>query len=139
MKVALGSDHRGFKHKKYIQEQLQEIVWFDFGTWNEERSDYPLFAQLVCKELLAKTVDAGILLCGSGVGMSIAANRYRKIYAALVWNEKVAACSKTHNAANIVIIPADFVSCEESISIIQAWLKAPDCDERHKVRLSMLD
>jgi len=107
MNIAIGADHRGYALKSAIMRSMSDVTWVDVGCQSKERCDYPLFAQAVAKQVQDKTVDAGILLCGSGIGMSIAANRFKNIYAALVWNVEVARLSKEHDNANVLILPAD--------------------------------
>jgi len=143
MKIALGADHRGFALKEQLKKHTQlagiSIEWFDMGAYDAQRSDYPLFVRKVCEELLKGSVDAGILLCGSGVGMSIAANRYPGVYAALVWNEDVARMSKEDDNANVLVLPADFIFEAQMIGIISAWLRASSKGGRYQERLGMID
>jgi len=101
MKIAIGADHNGFAAKKYIQQQLPDIDWLDVGTFNEERTDYPIFAKKVSKAILNGEAQEGVLLCGTGVGMAIAANRFPGIYAGLAWNEEIARLSKEDDNVNI--------------------------------------
>lgn len=139
MKIAIGVDHRGFEHKEFIKQHMSEINWEDVGAYDADRSDFPLFTTKVVECVLSKKVEYGVLLCGTGVGMSIAANRYPGIYAALIWNEKVAGLAKTHNNANVLIIPADFVSKEDSVLCIKKWLTESFGNERYEKRIEMID
>lgn len=142
MKIAIGADHRGFELKKYIQENLNhehEIKFIDVGVNNPTRTDYPLYTLPVCLEVLQGSADLGILICGTGVGMSIAANRFSFIYAGIAWNEEVARLNKEHDNVNILILPADFITPEQSVKIINAWLNAEFKGERYKTRLDMID
>lgn len=143
MKIALGTDHRGFKHKEKIKRELylpdQPIEWIDMGCTNSERTDYPPFAQKVCKAMQEGKADKGILLCSSGIGMSIAANRFAGIYAALVWNERVAAMAKQDDNANILVLPSDFLEDEQILPIILAWLESEFKEGRYKERIAMID
>ena len=144
MKIAIGADHRGAVQKKFIQETLRaknkDIEWIDVGCEaSEPQCEYPTYAQLVCEALQSKKVDAGILLCGSGVGMAIAANRYKSIYAALVWNTETARLSKEHDNANILVIGSDFVSDEQAVAMIDAWLSAKFQGGRYQRRIDMID
>src|SRR3989338_6098797 len=93
IKIAIGADHRGFLYKKKLM-QLPDFTWIDKGTFDEQKTDYPLFAQAVVSSVLKKEANYGVLLCGSGIGMSIAANRHKGIYAALVWNNEIAVVAK---------------------------------------------
>ncbi|MCX5922041.1 MAG: RpiB/LacA/LacB family sugar-phosphate isomerase [Candidatus Dependentiae bacterium] len=143
MKIVIGADHRGFSHKACIKERVQvadkSIEWLDVGAYNADRSDYPVFVEAVCQALLERRADFGILLCGSGVGMSIAANRFPGIYAALAWNEEVARMSRQDDNANILVLPADFVSHEQAIAMVKSWLQATFKQGRYQERLTMVD
>src|SRR5579872_4127886 len=109
MNIVIGADHRGFQLKAYIKQYVvgadDPIAWIDVGTNNEERTDFPLFTQNACAMIQGNEAEKGILICGSGIGMSIAANRYGGIYAALVWNEEIATLAKEHNNANVLVLP----------------------------------
>lgn len=141
MKIAIGTDHRGYVLKKAILESFSDgsITWIDAGCHSDQRCDYPVFAQEVAKQVQDKTVDAGILLCGSGIGMSIAANRFKNVYAALAWNVDVARSSKEHDNANILILPADYVSEQEAVAMMHAWQNTSFLGDRYQERLSMID
>ena len=141
--LAIGADHRGYKFKQKLlqHDDLDGIAieWFDAGTDSKERTDYPLYVPPVCDAVLDGSADAGILLCGSGQGMAIAANRYRGIYAALVWNETVAELAKMDDGTNVLVIPADFVSEEQAVNMVAAWLAATFKGGRYAERLEMID
>lgn len=141
--IAIGSDHRGFLLKKFLLTQSSfggnSIRWLDYGCDSLERTDYPLYAQLVCEAILTKKTSLGILLCGNGVGMSIAANRYKKIYAALVWNALMAVTSKEDDNSNILSIPSDYMTEHEAVISITAWLNAEFKKGRYLQRLELLD
>ncbi len=143
MNIVIGADHRGYEHKEYIKKQLSNekkaIEWLDVGAFDMERSDYPVFAKAVAKAILDGKAQLGILICGSGVGMAVVANRYPKIYAALVWNEAVARVSREHDNINVLVIPSDFVSAEQSVAMIKAWLEAEFLGGRYQERLDMVD
>lgn len=139
----MGADHRGFAHKKiitdYFDVHAQEYRYIDTGTFSLERTDYPEYAQLVCNEILSGRAQMGILLCGTGIGMSIAANRFPGIYAGIAWNDIIARRSKEEDKSNIVIVPSDFVSDSEVITIISAWLLAQFRGERYQKRITMIN
>ncbi len=143
MNIVIGADHRGYEHKEYIKKQLSNekkaIEWLDVGAFDMERSDYPVFAKAVAKAMLDGKAQLGILICGSGVGMAVVANRYPKIYAALVWNEAVARVSREHDNINVLVVPSDFVSAEQSVAMIKAWLEAEFLGGRYQERLDMVD
>lgn len=143
LRIAIGSDHRGFEHKTVIQQAVtideKRIEWLDVGCFTAERCDYPPFAQYVAQEIKAGKAQLGILLCGSGVGMAIAANRFNHIYAALVWDKVTAQRSKEEDNANILVIPADYMTPQESAEAVIAWLNAEFRDERYEKRLNIID
>jgi len=139
MKITIGSDHRGYELKKNIIEHFGDIEWLDMGADSVDRTDYPIYAKKACDTLLENNADFGILLCGSGVGMSIAANRFKGIYAALCWNEEVARMAKEDDNANILIIPVDFVQQDQVFKMVKTWLSTQFKDGRHQARLAMID
>ena len=143
MKIAIGTDHRGFVLKNELLVQTEfagvSVSWIDCGTFGPERTDYPVYANKVCTEILAGRADMGILLCGSGVGMSIAANRFRGIYAALAWNDAIAHQSKRDDSANILVIPADEINIEQARSMIGIWLTTKFLGNEYQKRLLMID
>ncbi len=144
MKIAIGADHRGYDIKELIKEivtdiDLITIEWIDVGAFNKERSDYPTFAQLAAHELLEKKADLGVLICGSGLGMAIAANRFRGIYAAVAWNEESARVGREDDNTNLLVLPSDFLDGEQVIAILRAWLRAEFKGGRHQDRLRMID
>jgi len=109
------------------------------GTDQPERADYPQYAFKVVKKLLAGEVDGAVLLCGTGIGMSMAANRFKRIYGALVWNEEIARRAKEEDNANVLILPADYIGEQEAIVLINAWLSAKFLNDGYQHRLHELD
>jgi len=139
MKLAIGNDHHGFVYKQKIIESLSHYKWIDVGSTSKERSDFPLYSQKVIQKIQDGSVQRGILLCGSGIGMAIAANRFPSIYAALVWNIEVAKLSRQHNNSNILIIPADFVSLENSVEMVKVWCQTEFLGGRYQERIDIID
>ncbi len=141
MKIVIASDHRGFDLKQQIlQENFNEgIDWIDAGCDSAQRCDYPDYASKVVQTIKNNNAQAGILLCGTGIGMSIAANRYPGIYAALCWNEEIARISKQHNNANVLVLPANFVEVKQALAMIQAWHQATFLGDRHQHRIDQID
>jgi ribose 5-phosphate isomerase B len=144
MPIAIGTDHRGFAHKEYIKQHYTvfdgvSITWIDVGAYNTDRSDYPIYASKVAELISAGQAERGVLLCGSGIGMVIAANRYHGIYAGLAWNETVARFAAEHDKVNVLSIPADYVSPDLAIAMIDAWLKAPFFGDRYQQRIDLID
>ena len=140
MKISIGSDHRGYNLKESLKKRFNKIEWTDAGTNSPEKSsDFPVFASLVCQNVLKKTSELGLLICGSGIGMSIAANRNRRINAALCWNEEIAKQAREHNAANVLVLPADFVDSDLAAKITESWLKSEFKAGKYEKRLQMID
>lgn len=139
MKIAIGTDHRGFLHKEFIKKHIVSIEWVDVGTHNQDRTDYPVFADKVVSAILTNDVQAGVLLCASGGGMAIAANRYNNIYAVVAWNSEIAKLCKQEDNANVLVLPSDFVSCEQAVVMINEWLAQEFKGGRYAERLVMID
>jgi ribose 5-phosphate isomerase B len=141
--MVIGADHHGFAYKEYIKQQLtmlsQPIAWYDVGARSDEHSDYPLFAHQVAHAIVHGKAEFGVLLCGTGVGMAIAANRHKGIYAALAWNEEVAQLSRQHDHANVLVLPADYISADQAVAMIRVWLQAEPLSDEHKRRVAMID
>ena len=135
----IGADHRGFQAKHEIKLRMPEIIWIDVGCNNQERCDYPEYAyKLVCLLQKEKSLK-GVLLCGSGVGMSIAANKFSGIRAALVWNEQVAYTAAAHDNVNILVFGTDFLSLEQIISCIRMWENTQFLGGRYQERLEQIE
>lgn len=139
MMITIGSDHRGYELKSEIIKHFSDLQWLDVGTDSKDRVDYPFFAKKVCRNILNGKSSLGILICGSGVGMSIAANRFKEIYAALCWNEDVAKSAKADDNANILVLPADFVLAKDAFAIIKAWLYTEFKGDIYQKRLELID
>lgn len=143
LKIAIAVDHRGFKLKEYLITQKTfgdyNVSWLDFGTNSTERTDYPIYGKKAIDAFLNKKVDLVILSCGSGIGMSILANRYKNIYAGLVWSIEIARLAKEDDNTNVLVLPADFVSNQDAYNIISAWLNAKFKSDRYAKRLEMLE
>ena len=144
LKIAIGADHRGYTMKEYIKEQLKvvndlDIVWLDVGTDKPDRSDYPEFAIAAVQAMSAGKTNTAILLCGTGIGMAITANRFPGIYAGLVWNKEVARLAKEDDNCNVLVLPSDFVSNDEAIACITAWLQATFKNGRYEQRIKLID
>lgn len=136
-RIAIGADHRGYNLKKGLL--ATNISWHDVGTDSLERTDYPLYVSRVVNEVLSGKAEYGIILCGSGIGASIAANRFSGIYAGLVWQEELARLAKEHDNVNVLVLPADFISLQEAERCIKAWLSAKFKKGRYKERLDLLE
>jgi ribose 5-phosphate isomerase B len=139
MKISIGADHRGFEFKQHIIKTITNIDWLDVGTNSDERTDYPIFAQKVVKTLQENTAQQGVLLCHTGIGMSIAANRFKGIYAALCWNKNIAIKAKEDDNANILVIPSGFINLQEIEEILFSWMNATFKEGKYQERLDLLD
>lgn len=141
MKYFIASDHAGFQMKKLLFEELLHcnLVAEDLGTWSEESTDYSDYAQSLSVKILAEKESRGILLCGSGIGMSIAANRFKGIRAALVWNEELAKLSRLHNNSNVLVLPARFLSDNQAKSVLHSWIDTPFEGGRHERRIQKIE
>ena len=139
--IGLGADHGGYKLKEEIKKYLDEknIQYIDYGTYNEERTDYPIYAKKVCESVQKGECDNGILVCGTGFGMTIYANKFKGIRCASCWNTDVAKLFKEHNNGNVIALPGRFIDASEAINIIEAWLDAKFMSERHTDRLQMIE
>ena len=135
-KIALGSDHAGFERKatviKYLEKKGYTIK--DFGAFSEDSVDYPDFIHPVAESIENGTYDLGVIFCGSANGASMTANKHQGIRAALSWIPEIARLGREHNNANIVAIPARYVSDKEAIAIVDAFLNAKFEGGRHKRR-----
>ena len=139
--IDLGSDHGGYKLKEEVKKYLDEIglEYKDFGTYNEDRVDYPIYAEEVAKSIQRKECDKGILICGTGFGVSITANKFKGIRCASCWNEDVAKLLKEHNNANIIALPGRFLTVSQAIVILRAWIASEFQGGRHTERLQMIE
>ncbi|MEM4662565.1 MAG: ribose 5-phosphate isomerase B [Candidatus Diapherotrites archaeon] len=135
-KIILASDHAGFALKKYIKSWLEKEGYEikDVGCFSEESCDYPDFAEKGAKEVLTNENSIGLFFCGTGIGMCIAANKIKGIYAAVIHNEFTGKAAKEHNNANVICIGARVTSQKNAKSAISAFLEANFLGERHKRR-----
>ena len=136
-KIIIGSDHAGFEDKEKIKRQLDQlgVEYEDVGTNSTESVDYPIYAGKVAEKVSNGEFEQGILVCGSGNGMQIAANKFRGVRAALAWNEETARLARQHNDANVLSVPARMISPEEVSKIIKSWLDAEFEGGRHERRV----
>ena len=138
--IAIGSDHGGFELKEQIIENLgMKYDFEDCGTYSSESANYPEIAYKVAKMVSKKEAECGILICRTGVGMSICANKVHGIRCALCYNEKIGTLCKEHNNANMIALPADMISIDEAINIIDNWMNAKFLAGRHQVRVDMIE
>ncbi len=134
MSIFIASDHAGFELKEYLKTQFNLL---DLGTHSSESCDYPVFAKKLVARL--KDDDKGILICGTGIGMSIAANRFKNIRAALCFNEEMAKLARQHNDANILVLGARIISPETAKTCVEKFLSTDFEGGRHQRRLELID
>ena len=139
--LAIGSDHAGFELKKIIVEHLrsQGIEVTDLGTNDIASTDYPDHAHRVAELVSNGASDLGILVCGSGNGVNMVANKHSGVRGALAWNEEVAALARQHNNANVLSLPARFITAEEAIRIVQGFMNAKFEGGRHERRVNKIE
>ena len=140
MKIAMASDHGGFALKASLMKHLDEekIEYIDCGTYSEESCDYPDFAEKACKLVQQGEATYAILVCGTGIGMSIVANKVRGVRAALCADCFSARMAKEHNNANIIVFPARFISNDEAVAMLDAYFAAQFEGGRHEHRIEKM-
>ena len=140
MKIALASDHAGFSEKEKLKPLLTElgIDYSDLGTVSEESVDYPDYAKKVAEEVAAGKVDQGVLVCGSGTGMAITANKVPGVRAAVAWSEEVARLARQHNNANVLAIGSRTTPDGDIPKIVRAWFETAFEGGRHEQRVNKI-
>jgi ribose 5-phosphate isomerase B len=140
MKIAIASDHAGFPEKEQLKAVLDElnIQYEDLGTRSTESVDYPDYARKVGEEVAQGRVDQGLLVCGSGTGMAIAANKVPGVRAAVAWNPEIARLAREHNDANVLALGARTTPVEELPKIVRAWFAAKFAGGRHEERVNKI-
>lgn len=140
MKISIGNDHAGPEYKKaivsFLEKQGHQIV--NHGTDTEDSVDYPDFGHPVATDVETGKADLGIVICGSGNGIAMSANKHQGIRAALCWTKEIAALAKQHNDANIISIPARFTSIPQAIEMVDTFLKTPFEGGRHQHRVNKI-
>ena len=138
--IAVGSDHAGFARKQVILKYFEEkgILYKDFGCYTDESCDYADFAHLVADALERGEFETGITFCGSGQGVNMTANKHQHIRSALCWTPEISALARRHNNANICAIPGRFVTDNEAIDIVDAFLNAEFEGGRHARRIAKI-
>jgi ribose 5-phosphate isomerase B len=140
MKIAIGCDHAGYEYKEGLKKWLENNghTTYDFGTYSKDSTDYPDFAHPVSEAVEREQYDLGVLICGSANGVAITANKHQGIRAAICWNEKLATLARKHNNANIVCLPARFISYEEAEKITDRFLHEKFEGGRHERRVGKI-
>jgi ribose 5-phosphate isomerase B len=138
--IAIGSDHAGYELKERVKKYLEErdIKVEDFGPFSDERADYPDYAHPVASAVEANNVDLGILICGSGNGINMTANKHQEIRSALCWQEDIAEMARLHNNANIIALPARYISEELALKCVDIFVKTDFEGGRHASRVEKI-
>lgn len=139
--IVIGSDHGGYKLKEEIKRYLDEmdIEYEDKGTFSEESVDYPNIAKDVARDVSNRKADRGILICRSGIGMAICANKFKGVRCAPCYKEETAKFARMHNNANMLALGADYVSINEAICILRQFLATSYEGGRHDARIKLID
>jgi ribose 5-phosphate isomerase B len=139
--IPIGADHAGFALKERLKQELQRLGYepLDLGTHSADSTDYPDYAHPVARQVETGAVKRGVLLCGTGLGMAYAANRHKGVRAAVVWNPEVAKLARAHNDANVLVLPARFVTEAEGLEILRNWLNTPFEGGRHERRVTKIE
>ena len=141
MKIAIGNDHAGTEIKNIITTHLlrENHDVNDFGTMNNDSCDYPDYAHLVAESIASGTDEIGILICGSGNGVAMTANKHENVRCAIAWNTEIAELSREHNNANIIAIPTRFVDLKDTIEMINIFISTRFEGGRHTKRVDKIN
>src|SRR5688572_13852141 len=139
-KIALAADHAGFDEKEKVKRTLDElgIQYEDFGTVSNDSVDYPDYARKVAEGVSSGQFEQGLLVCGSGTGMAIAANKVKGVRAAVAWSPEIAALARQHNDANVLSLPARFMSPDDAVGVVKAWFESDFEGGRHGKRVEKI-
>jgi ribose 5-phosphate isomerase B len=140
-RIPIGADHAGFELKEVLVAELERRGFDveDVGTHSAESTDYADYAHPVAREVETGEAKRGILMCGTGLGMSYAANRHPGVRAAVAWTPEIAALARQHNDANVLVLPARFVDADTARAILGAWLDTPFEGGRHERRIAKIE
>src|SRR5688500_9499904 len=139
-KIALAADHAGYEEKEKIKQALDDlgVEFVDMGTASTDSVDYPDYARKVGDAVAKGEFEQGVLVCGSGTGMAIAANKIKGVRAAVAWNEDIARLARQHNDANVLALPARFMPPEDTEKVVRAWFTADFEGGRHEKRVEKI-
>ena len=140
-RILIASDHAGFELKASLEADLRDMGYVvdDLGPASEASVDYADYAHPLARRISEGEAERGILMCGTGLGMSYTANRYPHVRAAVAWTPEIAALAREHNDANVLVLPARFVGAEEGRAILKAWLDTPFAGGRHARRVAKIE
>ncbi len=139
LKIAIGSDHAGFEYKEILRDYLSDYELKDFGTFSLDSVDYPDFAHPVASSVENGESDYGILVCGSANGVAITANKHQGIRAAICWEKEIASLARQHNNANVICVPARFVSTDLAKEMVDTFLTTAFEGGRHANRVDKIN
>jgi ribose 5-phosphate isomerase B len=139
LKIGIASDHGGYQLKSMLNDYFEKIgySYIDYGTYTPSPVDYPDISYLLCEGVLKKEVDFGIVICGTGIGVSISCNKIKGIRCALVYGVEIAGLAKKHNNANVIALGGRFISLEQAIEYINAYINET-YETRHQTRLDKI-
>ena len=139
--ILIAADHAGYELKEKLEAELKRLGFGvrDLGTDSSSSTDYPDYAHPLAKEVSEGKVKRGVLICGTGLGMSYVANRYPNVRAAVTWSPEVAELAKSHNDANVLVLPARFVTDEDAVKILRTWLETQFEGGRHERRVVKIE
>lgn len=140
MKISIGNDHAGTSYKRLLQEKLESLGHkvTNYGTNSDDSVDYPDFVHPVATDVENKKADLGVIICGSGNGANMTANKHQGVRSALCWNTEIAELARSHNNANILSIPSRFVSEELALEMLEAFLNTEFEGGRHQKRIDKI-
>lgn len=139
--ILIASDHAGFELKEKLEAELKALGYevSDLGPSSDASVDYADYAHPLAQRISEGKAERGVLMCGTGLGMSYTANRYPHVRAAVAWTPEIAALAREHNDANVLVLPARFVGAEEGRAILKAWLDTPFAGGRHSRRVEKIE
>lgn len=140
-RIPIASDHAGFEMKEHLRVALEQMGYEveDIGTHSAASTDYPDYAHPLAAKVESGEAKRGVLLCGTGLGMSYAANRHHGVRAAVVWSPEIATFARSHNDANVLVLPARFVSEADAVQILKNFLDTPFEGGRHQTRVDKIE
>jgi ribose 5-phosphate isomerase B len=140
-RIPIASDHAGFEMKEKISQALSALGFDvqDLGPSSAASTDYPDYGHPLAEQVSSGAVKRGVLMCGTGLGMSYVANRHPHVRAAVAWTPEIAALARQHNDANVLVLPARFISDEDGLAILKAWLDTPFEGGRHERRVEKIE
>ena len=141
MIIGIGSDHGGFTLKEQVKQYLLSLNYqvIDYGCNSLESCDYPIFAQKLCRELTNKKIEKGILICTTGIGMSITANRFPNVRAALVSNEDMCSLTRRHNNSNVLVMGAKYTTIDQAKKYVDIFFNTEFEGGRHERRINLIE